>query len=199
MKRIIAALLMLLSLSFHADAAKHSNMYETVWESTARFMFDPYHWCNSFSVNINPPTFLTATHCLSDDLGTINGQSVAVKGVSGEIAILVVDKALPMLPIGNRPSIGDEIVSFGFAGPAIPFFSRGQVITQDSDPTGTPDKHLMMFTNNTMHGMSGGPIVNLKGQVVSMIMCGGYFNQGDAHFGCGATYDDLIGAMNIAR
>jgi len=181
-------LVLIASLLFIAPS---KSIYKQVWESTVIYDVPGKGHCTAFAIRFDPPTYVTSSHCLLDEAGVINGSKAVVVAVKGELAGLVVPdgKAIPALILGSKPELGDHIIAFGYGGPeSIPFFFEGPYLgeTKFHDV----DHHLSYFQQNTMKGMSGGPIVNSEGRVVSVALCGGSYSPTDAQFGCGETYNN---------
>lgn len=120
---------------------------------------------------------LTAAHCEGDDLYA--DQTVAKviwKDTKKDLLVLeVADLGRPSLPIAQaNPKVGDSIASFGFGfGLERPMF-RTAIVSDDKtyipeDGIGGP---LIVIDADYVSGMSGGPVVNVAGEVVSIVQRG---------------------------
>lgn len=138
---------------------------------------------------------LTAAHCDGKDLLADQRPAIVLnKNDKKDLLVLEVeDTERPFLPVAkNDPKQGDEVVSYGFGyGLDRPLLRRSMI---SDDKTYIPEGGIggpLMATDITfVPGMSGGPVVNEKGEVVMMVQRG----TSVVGFGVGAeTIRDKVG------
>jgi hypothetical protein len=198
MKKLLPFLLSLSLLATPLFAAKPTTFLTNTWKSIVEYKLkinDHEAHCTAFAVRFDPPTYLTAAHCNVGVPGEIDGQMVEFVAQSNQILAIKVPngKARPMLILGERPRAWEDTVhAYGIGGALRhPFIFDGRVLDTRRKPYDEETDLMMMFNQNFIGGMSGGPIVNEKGQLVSVVECGGMYSPMDAGFGCGANYDEL--------
>jgi len=156
--------------------------------------------CTAFSVNAAKAVWLTASHCYKEDLTIMLGEEYRVMKVpyrdEGDdgLMVLVTDPrtgaGIPALKLGPRPQSEDPVILRGFGGS---YFQRqdGRFIA-DNVTGNVSDTPIMLFTAHGMPGMSGGPVLDKDGKVVSVILGG--FQPGPMGFeilSYGTPYDHL--------
>lgn len=113
--------------------------------------------CTGFMVA--PQRALTAAHCVADDAGFfVDGQDAIVMART-ESLMLVTAGAKPPLKLARKFSIHEPVISFGFAWGEMVVFGRAIAAFHGSD---------YVLDGPLAPGMSGGPIVNLSGEVVGI-------------------------------
>lgn len=134
---------------------------------------DPHTYgCTAFS--IEPCKYLTAAHCVGEDMKVDGVGAVAVKvSVEKDLAVLLVDAVKPALTLRQRAlQFLETAIGLGY-GYSWRF------------PTVTWHKALMFkyspfedvypgtwFQGGFIGGMSGGPIIDVHGQVVGVVQRG---------------------------
>jgi hypothetical protein len=125
--------------------------------------------CSAFS--IAPGKWITAAHCLNGGPYLLDKVHVATvteaqPGAYG-LAVLTSNLKRPALKVGDRPKRGDDVLQTGYGGGGPLIFFEGVVVI----PAVTFDGAPLQFTSALgMPGMSGGPVVNRKGRVVSVVI-----------------------------
>jgi len=186
MKRILASLLVF-SLLFVPlpSQALEPKVLDRVVKSTVRLEIkDGRTICTGFVVV--PERVMTAAHCIDDEypLTVDTLPSVVIKiDRQADLALLEV-KGLkrPSLRFQQKaPAIGDKVAAIGFpyGGSALivlPRYVAGQdfLLTECSFYTGECHDYFwsMVVSGTYSPGMSGGPNVNDKGEVVSITQAG---------------------------
>ena len=164
--------------------------------------------CSGFSVRsykaqgVPYGLFVSADHCVIKGAryeiegkpawpmdGLIEGGKVTDTRYEGEdiVVFLSLDVQKPELEIGLLPQTGETILGMGYGlDSPTPLFFDGLVISLNYlvDDMG----YRMYFSNNWIPGMSGGPIINQKGKIVSVVQCGGHPASHYQNIGCGARY-----------
>jgi S1-C subfamily serine protease len=135
--------------------------------------------CTGFVVNKTEKYVMTAAHCDNDSgkgvlLDRVKGEIIA-KDSKKDVMIFYVKHLDPNkedLYFANKnPSIGDEVVSAGF-GYALerPFFRKSMV---SDDAVMIPEEGIggpfIGVDSGFIGGQSGGPVVNVNGEVVSIV------------------------------
>lgn len=195
MRSMVSLLLGVLLLSTPLLAKKPTNIYVETWKSIVLYRIGEDNHCTAFAVRFDPMVYITASHCFGEGtpLGTIDGiQVVPVLQVGEATAVTVPNgKSHPMLILGGRPALGELVTGLGFGGPVrFPFMYQSMYL--GDGPVMTDGKVLAATQSNYVGGMSGGPIINAEGHVVSIIQCGGNYGGHNADFGCGSTYDETL-------
>jgi S1-C subfamily serine protease len=148
--------------------------------------------CTAFSVDQALGRFVTANHCAQ---GTVRhgGITFAViaRDEDADLVLLQTDRgSLPALKLGSQPKTGDSLLSVGYplSSPKpmlLPSMYQGQF---DAWADGG---NFAIFAGNAIPGMSGGPIVNTRGEVVSVVLGGGNPSMAYQNMGYGARYEAL--------
>ena len=181
-----ALLAMLLSVSLLITAQAHPEPITAALQSSVRLYTDTGQ-CTAFAVR--PTRFVTANHCmigiedaaLEHAAKRYNGHVVG-RDEGADLIMLETELIRPGLKLGARPHWGDNVYGFGYAFDLVhPFFAMFQYM--GDDPLG----HAATFNRQLLPGMSGGPIVNEAGELVSV---NSRSNPGWPIAG-GVTYDSL--------
>lgn len=149
--------------------------------------------CTAFAVP-GQGRFVTAQHCTNGavTIGTIPVDVLEVDDAD-DLAVLQLrnDGSLPPLMLGKEPKMGDATLAVGYplgvSGHPMVFPSTFQGVFDGFDDGNV----FAVFVGNAMPGMSGGPIVNTRGEVVSVVLGGGNPSMAYQNMGFGARYDAL--------
>jgi hypothetical protein len=158
--------------------------------------------CTAFSVNETPGRWVTAGHCAQGDVRV--GQLVfrpLAKDALNDLALLETDHGLPPLLLGAEPREGDPTMAIGYPASsespmAVPSVYQGTFKAWSEDT-----HRFAIFVGNSMPGMSGGPILDRSGRVVSVVLGGGNPAQWSQNVGFGTPYQALrkmiVGRINL--
>jgi hypothetical protein len=154
-------------------------------------------YCSAFSVNEEKGFFLTADHCLDADM-SINDQKVDILATNGivDLALIHADVHDPALTLGEQPPQDSEVTLIGHVKKNPVFFTLNILgVTQPNE-----DAPFLFLFGGSLHavgGMSGGPIVDSKGQVVSVIL--GYVGEDTNIAGdtLGVFYPAMVTAYKV--
>jgi S1-C subfamily serine protease len=162
--------------------------------SLAKFYGGAEGQCSAFS--IAPGKWVTAAHCLNGGPYTLNRLHIATvteaqPGNYG-LAVLTSDFTAPALKLGDRPKRGEDVLQTGFGGGGPLIFFEGVVVI----PAVTFDGAPLQFTSALgMPGMSGGPVVNRKGRIVSVVIGAVQPTPVPTLLAYGTRWDDLATLM----
>ena len=122
--------------------------------------------CSGFS--IAPGVYITAHHCLDEGLPMINGEATTVIAEIPEydLAVLETTTTHPVLSLGLPPQRGTPVVALGWVFNPPILVARRSHVMMFMKVSGEPK---MIYDVPNIQGMSGGPIVNDKGQVVGVV------------------------------
>jgi S1-C subfamily serine protease len=186
--RALALLLVLLATALPGAAADWAAVIKQV-ERSLVFIETDESACTGFVINAEKRYVLTAAHC--------DGKSLWADSVKAEVIFKDTKKDLLVLEVkyladrpalrlaAKNPSRGEEVMSAGF-GYALerPFFRKANV--QDDQLT-IPEAGIGGPYVSTdapfVAGQSGGPVVNLQGEVVAIVQRG---DSGTTGIGVGA-------------
>lgn len=161
------------------------NLFEMGADLDAEFQ----NMCTAFAIGKGEldgkfiTVFGTAAHCVlkEDDLTGevtlarryVDGKEITVFGGKADldVAAFAVEAQYPTLKMGKAPKLGTEIYVAGhpFGYPAI-FVTRGYVANVKGDLGDF--KPYMLLDVAGAPGNSGSPVLNLKGEVVSVVQIG---------------------------
>lgn len=135
--------------------------------------------CTAFSIHAERAYWVTATHCLMKEM-FIDGVRRVMRiieqedGVMG-LAVIATDPRpeggrVRALRMGKEPDAGDEMLQAGFGmnAPSL-LLLRGPAIGPMPLPTEEGEPAFFMGMSN-IEGMSGGPVLDEDGKVVSVII-----------------------------
>ena len=137
--------------------------------------------CTAFSIDVRK--WMTAAHCVGLDM-LIDGHPAMVIAASKEmdLAVLVADYVRPALHIRVKPLVRqEEVIALGYGMSwKFPTITHHFVMMLNYSPyddiyPGT------WYSNGFIGGQSGGPIIDLTGQVVGVIQ------RGDSQVGYGVN------------
>lgn len=202
MKRTLTAILLI--CLFVASPFVHAGSWEkpvakvrqsigqlTLWENG-----EIEGYCTAFSINDQKDYFLTAYHCNSEYISMDGMNAYPIwSNPDADLLLLVV----PDSDEGRYPSLhlASDVVKqgqpvgglgFGYAWPGrVSTFMAGYVVAPDVmlEIEGMGKNEHYTSTNIVIPGMSGGPMFDENGNVVSMVQ------MGDARVGIGRTLAEL--------
>lgn len=147
---------------------------------------------------------LTASHCIGEQMfvntPTIDAIATLVEADKERwgLALIKVNIDLKPISVGNMPKVGEEIalIGYGMGAPEPWIFPSVHMNTQ-VDPEG--DGPFLMASSNSLSGMSGGPVVNRKGQLVSVVIGGFTQESGLGQVGINAPFEDVKRMVERAK
>lgn len=201
MKRLLSVLsLLVLMVVAPLGATDWSDVVKKVERSVVWAQVGESGGCTAFIINQEKHFLLTASHCKPDQ-----GAMLWVDGVSTRIVFLDpkrdlmvveakdIDPARPALRLAHRnPIIGEEVMSIGF-GYALerPFFRQTHVQDDKMALSGIDGGPFISTDSPFVGGQSGGPVVNIAGEVVLIVQRG---DGGTTGLGVGAeTMQERVG------
>lgn len=129
--------------------------------------------CTAFNINEAAYLFVTAAHCNGIDV-KVEGHAVGIVLIDEKNDVMLLQvpglkrKALKHITTPVRR--GEAVASFGFAyGWSQPMLRVGHVGIPILQTKQMGNRYLTMFSFGDIKGMSGGPVVNIKGEVVSLV------------------------------
>lgn len=198
MKRLLLSLVLLLTLGLASPSLPSSlPPFPNPAPSITTLQLDDGR-CTAFSINQDKGLFLTAYHCLEPYM-QIQGEVAEVKAANppADLAIVKAPVYLRALDLGEPPDQDAPVTMYGIHEDLpfpliIPAQIRGVHEGEEGDPTTL--RFVFRGGNHVLPGMSGGPILDGKGKVVSVVLC--YYENGNS---CGAFYNPLSQAYEIAK
>ena len=196
------------------DTFNWSGVFAQVQRSVIRVKNQQGNTCTAFSINQQMKYYLTAFHCLTDNMrhwkemtpeistqaGTTVGKLTLLKfSKELDIAVLQGELSLPALRYGSAPRLGAEVAVIGYAGGLLePSILLSNVLhVMDAHPSG--NSHMLIIRDDQDYpGMSGSPVVNFRGQVVSMCHRGAPSERGDPSddISSGTAIRDILGFVD---
>jgi hypothetical protein len=127
------------------------------------------------AVQAKPGIYFTAAHCLHTSSATLAGASVEVL-VADDLSDLGVFRAPLKLPkileLGKAPKLLDAMNLIGYSHiPDAPFFFSGHVLATEIVPA-EGVMPVLLVNQPVAPGMSGGPITDKVGKLISIISGG---------------------------
>ena len=180
-RSLIVALVATLVISTHAFALSWGAVAERVQKSLAYLtmivetepgVFIP-GTCTAFSINEARHIYLTAAHCTGIDM-KLDGNPVGMLYRNDTNDLMVLQTVAPGKP-ALKPRTKDikqglSVASFGFGwGWDQPMIRTGIVSIADISPKDFGNRPHTLFDFPFIGGMSGGPIVDSDGHVVSIV------------------------------
>lgn len=137
--------------------------------------------CTALSINDEKDYFLSANHCKADQM-TLDGKP-ATSIYSNDVADLMVvvvprSGSYPALKLATSVGVGEEVGAYGWGfGLAVPTFKAGHVaVPSVKIPElftemgyGSVEDTYTILDFNVIHGMSGGPVFDGNGDLVSIV------------------------------
>ncbi len=160
----------------------------------------PNATCTGFIFGRQRQYVVTARHCVVED-GKAYETRVGDRVLSivkdyqpEELFLLRLAPGLAFqtaaLQLGDRPKVGQEVAALGFFGSipgiATATFLTVSVASQSFHSAGPPN---ILFSGHVMRGMSGGPILDRAGRVVSLVVCNGIADS--SGLACGTRWEVL--------
>lgn len=182
MKRTILSLLLSLSLlapssasawSLFGGSTNYQALAQKVGKSVIRLTIGQGRGsCTAFSINEEKRLFISANHCWSEDgVYTSDGEKFEAVTWSAPLDVMLLRApklSLPALKAADRNAeTGEEVMSVGYGyGLFDSLFRVGHVAAKYTDVNmGVP---YMATDFALIPGMSGGPMVNKDGKVISI-------------------------------
>lgn len=145
--------------------------------------------CSGFVIDDARDFVLAAAHCDGDELYVdMSPAKVRAKDVKNDIMVLFVEGIdRPALTMAARnPRVGDEVASYGFGwGLERPFFRVAHVSDVKTVLPGVEGGPFIVVDAAFVPGQSGCPVVNTRGEVVSVVQLG------SANVGLGVGVDKI--------
>lgn len=176
MKRLIASIAALsLTLVTSAFAADWQAIATQLRESIVNIEVEGGR-CSGFVIDNNRDFVLTAAHCDGKEMYVdLSPAKVRAKDVKNDLMVLEVEGIdRPALKLGRNPKIGDEVASYGYGwGLERPIFRVAHVSDDKTSIPGLEGGPWILVDAPFVPGQSGGPVVNLRNEVVSIVQRGG--------------------------
>lgn len=176
MKRLIASLLIFPLTIGTAIAADWTVIADKLRDSIVNIELEGGR-CSGFIIDNERDFVLTAAHCDGKDMYVdLAPAKVRAKDVKNDLMVLFVEGIdRPALKLAARnPKIGEEVASYGFGwGLERPIFRVAHV---SDDKTTVPQLEggpWILVDGGFVAGQSGGPVVNIKNEVVTIVQRGG--------------------------
>lgn len=175
------SVLTILILTLSAFGPSHRKVVDRTMSSVVRItgtkdmdtMFGPMrasYVCTGFVINKH--RVMTAAHCVGE---AMTADGIAVKVLKADettdLALLDVDTNKPALAFQDRPlERGDALTALGYGfGWTRILVLEVKVLLVDYTPPGTDLAAGMFVDGGYIGGMSGGPVVDANGKVVSIV------------------------------
>jgi S1-C subfamily serine protease len=140
--------------------------------------------CTGFVIDNERDFVLTAAHCDMEELYVdLAPAKVRAKDVKNDLMVLHVEGIdRPALKLAKKnPQIGEEVATYGYGwGLERPLFRVSYISdTEANIQTGLPNQGpFFVVDKNFMPGQSGGPVVNVRNEVVSIVQLGSNVGMG---------------------
>ena len=143
--------------------------------------------CTGFSIRDNVPFYMTAAHCIVEDGNYIDGKRAGIIYFDNQMDVVILVGSVGRPAVRPRKAelrVGAEVGAYGYGlGHERPFFRAGNV-SDVNHPIpelsyyvqfGWPDwsrEPFLIVDQISIGGMSGGPIFDTDGRVVSLTQLG---------------------------
>lgn len=191
MKRILCVILGVCLWFSGASASDWSEQAVSLRHSTAQVVLyedsEVAGYCSAFSINDPKDYFLSAAHCFGSYMTVAgnNAYPIYVDRDSDLMVVVVPDSGnVPALSPASEVRSGEETAAFGY-GYAFsqPMLRFGPLSIVDLE---YEHEHFSIFGFTFVGGMSGGPVVDRDGKVVSIVQ------QGNEYIGMGRTLGEIL-------
>lgn len=151
-------------------------------------------FCTAWAVG--PTEWVTASHCTNHGPMTIDGVAtdVLLNDPEADLALLSGPAAPHWFKLGKAPQWGDTVTVLGyshqFTGKALLRFEV-KVVDPDNPFYNDQSHDLIWAGANGLPGLSGGAVLNRKGQAVSAVTGGGLPQTHAQLIGAGVTWERL--------
>lgn len=193
MNRIVATLLLCLALVAPVAATDWSATIKTVEKSIVWIEIGENGACTGFVIDQAKHYVMTAAHCAPGEHDVLWVDRVQARVISKDtkkdlmvVEVKEIDPSRPALHLATKnPERGSEVMSVGY-GFALerPFFRQAHVqddaLTIPENGVGGP---FISTDSPFVGGQSGGPVINIAGEVVAIVQRG---DAGSTGLGTGA-------------
>lgn len=171
MKRTLGVIVAMLAVVVMLKAEDWSGVITSVEQDNLVMLVDGNRGACSGVVIRDNMTVLTAAHCTNpfgglatiDSHHTITPLTTKAVDKKVDLALLTASNLSPKRPIvlaDQRPTAGTPVMGLGFHGRTVPEFAIGHIFSFEGG--------LLWVDVPFKHGYSGGPLVNLLGQLVGI-------------------------------
>ena len=170
--------------------ARHVDQSLSRMSRPARTESDDIYSCTGFSINQIHGYFLTAAHCVGTGL-TVDATpaTTIIVDEALDIALVMVDVHKPALKPASEPQKGDPVAAVGYGNDlSVSLFRTGVVSAPRILLSAEVPGEWLMVSTPFIQGMSGGPVVDAHGHLVSIIQ------RGDPYSGVGRPMADIVKA-----
>ena len=140
------------------------------------------------AASVAPNLFVSAAHCYGGGM-RLDGRPAQLFKINEASDLMLLTAKLNLEPfvLGRRPVWGQKIFVLGHIGDGIPIL-EGWVMDPAMIVPVYPTLKARYSGVLRYGGLSGAPIVNIRGELIGVHLCGAE----GAPFSCGALYDDLV-------
>lgn len=192
--KLVAALLALLMIYTPVEAKDWSKVSEKTAQSLVALSDARGNFCSGFVIDSKRDYILTANHCVDgQEEILVDGKTSVVihQDFKEDLAVLQSETSKPALRPSARPiKRGSEVLSLGYAYGADTYQSRTSHVAYAS--VQVPEwceSSCVGVDNDHIGGMSGGPVVDSDGKLVSNVQFG------DNKTGFGRSIGVILGSV----